>query len=129
MQNLLSFLKKTKQMLSCLLMCVCMLIGCKQDPLADFPRSFRERLQELADMELATSNEDFNPDIQEVSEYFTQIIPDDGVGVLWKASTGETFQTTLTVKVFNIEEEKLSDFILDVDEFPPLKGKIIPSHL
>ena len=83
-------------------------ISCDQDPLADLPKSVRDKLDMLSDVEF--KRKDLKSHIEEVSSTFGRILADD----FWQAPLDKEFKTILTAKVF-LDEDQFDDFSIELE--------------
>ena len=95
----------------CFLLIAFLSIGCTQDPLAGLPKSTRDRLNALADVEFKKGDGDLESQIKEISSTFGRILADD----FWQASPEEEFEMILTAKVF-LDEDQFDDFNVELDD-------------
>ena len=96
-------------LLLCFLSIALLTIGCAQDPLASLPKSVKDRLNALSNVEF--KKKDLDTQIDEVSSTFGRILADD----FWKASPEEEFEMILTAKVF-LDEDQFDDFDVELED-------------
>ena len=84
-------------------------ISCRQDPLSGLPKSVKDRLSMLSDVEFKRKSLDLQ--VKEVSSTFGRILADD----FWQASLDKEFEMVLTAKIF-LDEDQFYDFNVELED-------------